>query len=277
MIFVIGGCGRLGQAISALYRDRAVVSLKREIYQDWWRTKSPGTITRHFEPYAQSDSTVFITAGLLDPSLARDEHNKVNYLLPKHVVEGVTPLGLRVVTFGTIMERIIQNKNAYIQSKTMLGDYVAGAAAKHGQATHMRIHTLYGAGQPSPFMFLGQIHHALTNRVVFEMSPGNQLREYHHLDDEVQAIRLLVDAKVHGAVDLSHGEPISLKVLAHHVFKSFGVESLLRIGALPEPQEENYTAVFERPALLKNSSFRTTLPAVVSYLQGLSPKMEKSA
>lgn len=278
MISVIGGRGRLGRAISALYGDHAVLALPREVYQEWWRPNSADAVARFFESRGDDRSTVFVAAGLLDPRLPRDEHMQVNYLLPRHVIEGATRLGMRVVTFGTVMERlIVATKNAYVQSKTLLGDYVAQAANEHTPATHIRVHTLYGGGEPSPFMFLGQIRRALVEHTVFEMSPGNQLREYHHLDDEVRALRVLADAHVNGVIDLNHGEPISLKMLARHVFKSFGAESLLRIGALPEPPEENYGTVFERPALLNDSNFRATLPAVVSYLRDLSPKMEKSA
>src|SRR3569832_1087973 len=124
-------------------------------------------------------------------------------------------------------------------------------------------------------MFLGQVHQALTDHTEIEMSPGNQLREYHHLDDEVRAIRDVVDAKVHGVIDISHGEPVSIKALARHVISSINDEPLLRIGALPEPREENYTAVLDRPELLMNVRFRPTLPAVVIYLAARSPKMEK--
>lgn len=278
MIFVIGGRGRLGGAIHALYQDHEAVSLRREIYQDWWRDNSPAAISRFFEPYVESNPIVFVTAGVLDPKLTAEEHLRVNYLLPKHIIEGAIPVGARVVTFGTIMERIITgDRNPYVRSKAALGAYVSDMTAGNDRVAHLRVHTLYGAGAPSPFMFLGQIYQALTDNAVFEMSPGNQLREYHHLDDEVRAIRAVVDAKVHGVFDISHGEPVSLKELARHVFSSFNAEPLLRIGALPEPREENYTAVFERPELLKNVRFRPTLPAVVDYLAALSPKMEKRA
>lgn len=278
MMFVIGGRGRLGRAISALYGEHAALVLPRQVYQEWWRPNSAGAVARFFESRADNRSTVFVAAGLLDPRLPRDEHMQVNYLLPRHVIEGATRLGMRIVTFGTVMERIIvANKNAYVQSKTQLGEYVAHAADKQAPVTHIRVHTLYGGGEPSSFMFLGQIRRALADHAVFEMSPGNQLREYHHFDDEVRAIRALAEANVNGTIDLNHGEPISLKMLARHIFKSFGAESLLRVGALPEPQEENYGTVFERPPLLNDSNFRATLPAVVSYLRDLSPKMEKSA
>ena len=271
MIFVIGSRGRLGQAISSLYPQRDTAALKRDIYQDWWKQGSAAEIARFFEPHAGSDTTIFITAGLLDPKLPADDHIKVNYLLPKNVIAGTSQLGVRVVTFGTIMEKVINHKNSYIESKAALGEYVEARGAGR-RALHVRVHTLFGGGEPSRFMFLGQIHQALLNRTAFDMSPGNQLREYHHLDDEARAIRALAESGITGAVDLSHGQPVSLKDLALHVFAAFDAGHLLRVGALPAPPEENYGTTFSRLPLLQHIDFRNTLPAVVSYLQELSPQ-----
>lgn len=275
MIFVIGGRGRLGQAIIASYPNDNVISINRHIYQDWWQNDSQDKISHFFEPWSDSNSIVFVTAGILDPRISQEEHLKVNYLLPRHLIEGATKVGLRVVTFGTVMERLIANKNPYIYSKAMLGNYVSDFSAAEKLAVHLRVHTLYGIGQPSPFMFLGQIYHALRNQVVFEMSPGNQLREYHHIDDEVRAIGVLVEAETNGILDLSHGEPVSLKAIASYIFKAFNAESLLRVGALQEPKEENYGTVFQRSDLLLKIEFRKTLPAIVNYLKACSLEIEK--
>lgn len=272
MIFVIGGRGRLGQALSAHYQDQEAVSLHREIYEDWWRDDAQDGVIEFFAPYAGSGGIIFVAAGLLDPTAPQEDHSKINYLLPKHVIDGATQLGMRVVTFGTIMERIINRKNPYIQSKAALGEYVANIGDAQNQVLHVRVHTLFGGGEPSSFMFLGQIYRALKNKTVFEMSPGNQLREYHHIEDEVRAVRVLADSKIRGVVDLNHGEPVSLKAVANHIFKSFDAESLLRIGALPEPKEENFGEIFQRLDLLKSVNFRETLPAIVTYLKALSSK-----
>jgi len=59
------------------------------------------------------------------------------------------------------------------QSKTMLSDYIADFPAVENRPLHLRLHTLYGLGTPSPFMFLGQIYRALLNETFFEMSPAS--------------------------------------------------------------------------------------------------------
>lgn len=267
VIFVIGSRGRLGQALCATYRDCEVICLHREIYQHWWKDSAVSDISRCFQAYRNQGAVVFVASGLLDPAIPLEEHLKVNYLLPKNVIEGVCNMGIRVVTFGTIMELIIADKNPYIQSKKALGEYVQGHS--NTPITHIRVHTLYGSGKPHSFMFLGQIYIALKHKTIFRMSAGNQLREYHHIDDDTAAVRLLVDSQLDGIVDLNHGGPVRLKEIAQYVFKAFNLEDLLHIGALPSPKAENYGATFERPTRLSNVQFRPALPAIVTYLEAV--------
>jgi nucleoside-diphosphate-sugar epimerase len=176
---------------------------------------------------------------------------------------------LRTVTFGTIMERLAgdTSANAYVASKVQLGNFVAGFSAGQVSPLHIRIHTLYGGGPPDDFMFLGQMLHALVSGSGFSMSPGVQLREYHHIDDEIIAISRLVEAGNCGVMDLNHGAPVRLKELASHVFEQFDRRELLNIGALPGPAADNYETLFERTPLLKGLVFRDTLPAIVEYLR----------
>lgn len=267
MIYVIGGRGRLGQEICSFYRDAGFVSLKRDIYRNWWQEGSADEVARYFENCLSENSVIYITAGLLDPRLPEDDHMKINYLLPKNVIRGATKLGMRVVTFGTVMEQLINDQNPYIHSKRTLSNYISDFSLGSQSATHLRIHTLYGGGQPSPFTFLGQVNCALKNKSIFKMSPGYQLREYHHIHDEVRGIDVLLKSGVNGVLDLSHGEPLSLKDLAKCIFKEFKCGSLLAIGALPMPKEENYGTIFQRSDNLGNIKFRKARSGVVSYLK----------
>lgn len=116
-------------------------------------------------------------------------------------------------------------------------------------------------------MFLGQIADSLFNQTQFNMSSGNQLREYHHIDDEVCAISSLVRAKMHGVFELNHGSPVALKDFAHYIFKEFNRLDLLNIGALSSPVKENYDIIFERSSVLSHITFRETLSATVNYLR----------
>lgn len=267
MKLIVGGRGRLGQALARAWPAGEVLCLDRAVYEGWAQAGAEADVARFFAPWAGSASTVFVASGLLDPKLAPAEHQQVNVDLPRNVIAGAASLGLKVVTFGTVMESLLAQQNPYIQSKAALGRHVAELAAAGQPVTHVRVHTLFGGGAPSPFMFLGQILTALRERTPFDMTLGKQLREYHHIDDEARAIRALDAAGVSGVLDLSHGEPISLAELATTVFAAFGAEDLLHLGARPEPLEENYSTVFARHPLLGPQAYRPALPAIVDYLK----------
>jgi nucleoside-diphosphate-sugar epimerase len=264
MMVILGGEGRLGRALAAAYP--AVLRLPRAAYADWWQAGSADEVTRFLTPYADQSPTVMVAAGLLDPRLGADELARVNVALPSNVIEGAARLGIKVITFGTVMETLLARQNAYVQSKTALGDHVAAEAARGKSALHIRLHTLYGGGPPSPFMFLGQVLDALQHRTPFAMTQGRQLREYHHVDDDAAAIKLLAAADLHGVVDLSHGAPVSLRALATHLFNAFDAPQLLGVGQLPEPAEENFSTHFKPHPLLTPSLFRDSLHGAATYL-----------
>lgn len=266
MKFILGGRGRLGQALSRQFAAGGVCGLDREVYQDWSAEDGASGAARFFDSHAVRGDTVLVASGLLDPALPAAELARINVTLPSNIIAAAATRGLHVLTFGTVMETLQANPNPYVRSKLALAGIAAVAAATQA-VTHIRVHTLYGAGEPSPFMFLGQILTSLRSGTPFEMTSGRQLREYHHVDDEARAIATLCDAGVRGVFDLSSGTPVTLRDLALAIFDAFDAGPLLRLGARPEPAEENYGAVFQAHPLLRASDFRPTIPSVVSYLQ----------
>lgn len=276
MIFVIGGRGRLGKAITTEYAAENAESIERAVYEDWSQNDSRDKVTRYFDTKAAEGSVIFVTSGLLDPRLSQEELLRINYFLPKNIIEGVTKIGFKVVTFGTVMESLLNIKNPYVLSKAALGQYVADVASARCPVTHLRIHTLFGVGEPSPFMFQGQMLDAIRRDVPFEMTTGNQLREYHHLEDEGRAIRRIAESISYGLLDVSHGQPVSLKDIAESVFISMGKRSLLRIGSLRDPPEENYKQKFTCPSILNNVQFRDSLPAIVDYIKACTTHLKSA-
>ena len=125
-----------------------------------------------------------MTSGLLDPNRNYEDLLRINYHLPKNIIDGVRYLGMRVVTFGTVLERSLRPKNNYVTSKLALSNYIEALDATYQTTSHLQLHTLFGKGQPNRFMFLGQILSALKKNKPFFMISERQLREYHHYDDE---------------------------------------------------------------------------------------------
>lgn len=268
MIYVLGGRGRLGRAIAAAYGTGDVVSLERSVYEEWWRPGAEQDI-RHFFAAAAPGSAVVVASGVLDPALPASDHERVNVDLPIRVVDGACLAGLRVLTVGTVMERLASSSNRYVIAKMKLAQAVEQRAADGLPVVHAQVHTLYGGGLPSPHMFLGQMLTALEAGQAFEMSPGLQLREYHHVDDDAKALRALLDTTSTGVVALSHGEPCTLRDLASHVFEQLDAMPLLRLGARPEPPNDNFATVLPRPSFLSHVEFQPALPGVARYMKAL--------
>lgn len=265
-IYLIGGRGRLGQAIAREYADSDVIMPDRAIYEAWSKEGAEREIARYFERQA-GESLVFVTSGLLDPRLPAESLQGVNFRLPKNLIAAVAPLGMRVVTFGTVMETFTGTQNAYVESKRSLSEYVNTSGRTGRGALHLQIHTLYGLGAPTPFMFLGQILDAIRRSAPFPMTSGRQLREYHHLEDEARAIRWLAESAAHGTVALSHGNSLPLRDIAVAVFEGLEKSELLRVGAIADPVEENFERAFEPVVLPAAIKFREALPAIVAYMK----------
>jgi nucleoside-diphosphate-sugar epimerase len=269
MNLVIGARGRLGGALVSHLSGEETVALERSVYSAWTQPGAAENVTNVLKSFAAGPHTIFVAAGITDPKRPSEEHNQVNLNLPQNVIEGASRLGLRVITFGTIMEEVVgrTGENPYYDSKMRLSDYVRKSADDAADVLHIRIHTLYGGGPPERFMFLGQLLDAVRRRETFKMSAGDQLREYHHVDDDVTAISLLANSTIKGFVNLSHGVPVRLRELATYVCGRFDCLDRLQIGALPTSGNENYDRLFEPLSIPGGVKFRETLPAVFDYMK----------
>lgn len=273
-VWVIGARGRLGLAVQQAAHGSRIITPDRAVYQNWAQAGAVDAATRYFEPMAATGGTVFVAAGLLDPAAPPEALSAVNLDLPRTIIAAATKVGLTVVTFGTVTEGRLANP--YAQSKTALRDHVAAVASPDRCVLHLQLHTLYGLGAPSPFMFLGQLLHAITSGQRFRMSSGRQLREYHHVADDAAAILHLAAHAPAGVHALGHGEPVTLLSLAEAVLADFGRPDLLAAGELPEAAGETYAPVAGKSPLIQGLAFRDTLPSVAEYLR-LQAKGEGTA
>ena len=141
------------------------------------------------------------------------------------------------------------------------------ARSSEGRFLHIRLHTLYG-GVVKPYMFLGQVLQSLRSGTPFSMSSGDQLREYHHVEDVGESVaRLMGSGWREGAMDLSAGAPLSLASFAKAIYAHFGKERLLRIGSLPRPEGENLDRVFPRSPESWLPSSRDAVAGVIGWLE----------
>ncbi len=269
MFYLVGARGRLGQAIAKEYGDCGIVSLDRSTYEDWTRPGAHDLVSRYFDGYSNNGGVIFVASGLLDPKMSHEALLRVNYHLPKNLIDGAAKLGIKIITFGTVLEGLLQQNNNYIQTKRALSEYINTVVGEDRLVIHLRMHTLYGIGQPSPFMFLGQMLASIRNNVPFKMTSGHQLREYHHFTDESKAIKQILNIVPCGVMNLSHGKPLRLRAIAESVFDALGKSDLLCVGSLPEPLEENYETVFNPLEFLHDLTFQESLPAIVNYISSM--------
>jgi nucleoside-diphosphate-sugar epimerase len=268
MNFVVGARGRLGKSLVSHLPVSKTLALDRSVYASWTHAKGAEAAANFLKEYSGTDSVIYVASGLTDPKRPLEDHLKINLDLAKNIIEGASRQGIRVVTFGTIMEAIVghDSPNPYFNSKLRLNDYVL-AASREEKLLHVRLHTLYGGGAPAPHMFLGQLFDAIRKKETFRMSAGTQLREYHHVEDDVVAIERLVSAGISGAINLSHGAPVQLGGLARHVCEQFDCLDRLEVGAIQTADSENFDRIFERAANLREMVFRDAFAAVVEDLK----------
>ena len=266
MKIVIGANGRLGSAICAALGSRDTLAPNRAIYENWWQPGMEATIGAYLDRVNSPVECILVAAGVIDPRASAIDHERINFHLPRQILRAAAPRRIRVVTFGTMMEVISSGvpRSAYVASKLALANEVQ---ATRPNALHVRINTLYGGSLPPPHMFIGQMLDAIIARSRFLMSPGNQMREYHHVDDEAKAIIALISSTHSGAIDLNHGAPVTLAELARRTFEALGIPELLQIGALPAPVNERLDLEFVRHPTLRDCHFRDVLSAMPVYMR----------
>ncbi len=265
MTVVIGASGRLGQGLIQAHGNQNLIALGRSDCHAWAEDNAVELIVTTLKSVTEPGDTVYVASGLLDPRLPQKALEAVNFALPRNVILAGEQLGLKVVTFGTVLEGMMKQPNAYVGSKERLSEYVAEAVSRNVSVLHCRMHTLFGLEDPPRFMFLGQLFAAARSGVPLGMTSGLQLREYQHVLDTASAVLAIQASGALGHVTISHGKPVKLRDIATSVGKAIGFPELGKFGALADPPEENYAVVFQPTQLPEHIGFRDTLPAIAEY------------
>jgi hypothetical protein len=210
-------------------------------------------------------------SGIVNPQIEYAELIEVNFHLPRALHIFAKKYEIKLVTFGSIMENLndIAISNPYVLSKKKYFEYVQEINAQESTSLHLQFHTWYGGASLQKFMFLGQMFTAIQKGEIFHMSQGNQLREYHHISDDLNVLSYLLNIDAQGVFQINHGESVTLKSLAENVFSEFKVSQLLRLGTLPQPEVDNYQTVFSSSTLLGDQKFRKTVPGIIEYFKFL--------
>jgi len=271
-LILFGAHGQLGSAIARAFPagdSTQFVAMPWEIAGHWQAAQ----ITAWLGQQPRLDETDIVFAnGLTDPSLGRVALTQSNTDFPLRIIEAGSRFpGLRFMTIGTVMEARSSISNGYVASKLALSRQVAALALGplQGRLLHLRLHTLYGVGEPHPHLFLGQMLSALRANRPFSMSSGRQYRQYHHTDDVAVAVLAILRANWQHLplLQLNSTETLQLGQIAEEVFGHFGKLPLLKMGALTEQA----TDVWEDPHYVPTDpayfpAARPALPNIVTWL-----------
>lgn len=260
-IAVTGASGFIGRYVIAALASRGVevLALSRRLQEGSglspnvrWRVfdlDSPETDT--LRELAGSDGVIHLAWEEL-----RDFRSPAHFerLLPMHYrfLKSVLDAGLpRLYVAGTCLEYGLQSGclderlpaqpvTAYGYAKAALYRQLDFLKEQRGFGlTWARLFYLYGEGQPANTLY-SQVRAAIAKGVKrFPMSPGEQLRDYLHVEEAAELLVQLVlrdcDA---GLVNLCSGKPVSVRSLVERWFAEAGVEIELDRGAYDYPSYE---------------------------------------
>ncbi len=237
-VLVIGENSRLTKSLVHISKIPLIV-VKKEIYEKWFYDHELISYLKKIG-FSNYDS-IIITKSIIDPGFDINELNKWNFLFQKKIIEilELNKIKTNIFLIGSIFEKSLIINN-YLDSKRNLSNYILTNEFSYINPLIIRLHTLYGIGHPPSNMFLGQIFNSLKNKTKFNMSDGNQIRQYHHYNEVSNFLldiisNLRVKVKI---LDLTGNEWVKLKDLANSIFNYFKCTELLNIGSLKKPQNE---------------------------------------
>ena len=256
---IVGRNGNLAKKLKDRYPNARVIPSKE--YLTWEKVLDVRKII-------DSETTdIFVAIGIVSRRASAQDLELINYKIPALIASAVSSTDSRIITFGTIMEKKLQlsAKNPYVASKNRLSLYLQNNLEPRSYL-HLLINTLYGGYRMNPEMFLGQLFASIKTNSRFNMSDGSQIREYHHIEDDLRALELFLEKRVGGVQEISHGESFHLEEIARQVLIHFNMEERLIRGALNSPTEEIYEPIGVKNLLLKEISFRPTIDGIISYI-----------
>jgi nucleoside-diphosphate-sugar epimerase len=274
VILLVGRRGNLSLSIQKHFADEEILVIGSEIASDWCEEDGLVRIGRDTKRLGIDPTMIVNAAGLVNPRTNSMQLRNVNYILPRNLQLYSRDQNIKLVTFGTILENFIDvaYSNNYLSSKREFFEHLQKWPVEDANFLHLQIHTWYGVPKPHPHMFLSQLLYSIMYKGDFAMTSGEQVREYHHIDDDMGALRFLLDSQTNGIVQLSHGESMSLKEMAALILENYSMKDLLQIGKLETPVNEKFNYTYKRNTLLSSISFRDSVSGITDYFDELLGK-----
>ena len=208
----------------------------------------------------RSFDAVVHLAGTLPGRAARGDLFAINAGGTSAVLEHLAGPGTHVVLFSS---GLVYGKHpgpyceamecapvdAYAQSKLAAETLVKSwARAARSPAAVLRPSVIYGPGAPSG-MLLVSLMAALHTQQPFEMTGGEQLRDFLHVQDAAAAVATVLQQRAEGTWNLASGDSRSVRDVAELCATIAARPDLLRIGALPYREGEIFDYRLDNGAL----------------------------
>jgi dTDP-6-deoxy-L-talose 4-dehydrogenase (NAD+) len=148
-----------------------------------------------------------------------------------------------------------QPANPYAYAKAALHQQLQFLQTTHPfKLTWARLFYLYGAGQ-APSSLYTQLQQAIARGdSVFNMSGGEQLRDYLPVEIAAQQlVQLAMNHEIAETVNICSGQPISVRGLVEHWLKEKNSELALNLGYYPYPDYEPLAFWGDNPAFTNSN------------------------
>ena len=165
-----------------------------------------------------------------------------------------------------------QPTEAYGQSK-LAAEALARAhsGARRAALSVLRPSVLYGPGAPAGMLIVSLLE-SLRRATPFEMTPGEQLRDFLHVDDAARAVAAVIEQRAEGTYNLASGVSVTIRRAAELGAAIAGRPDLLRPGALAYRASEVFDYRMDASALVRAVGWQpeTTLSAGLAALWSAS-------
>lgn len=271
MILLVGRTGIVARAFQKALGQEAIHVVGSDVTNIWTKRVGIKYVDEYISKLPEKPSIIFNASGKTNPLESAETLKEINFNLPVNLLNYAYRNDIKLITLGSVMEADEEtcSGNLYLQSKTMFLDYVLQKEFLLSNLFHAQLHTLYGGWMLHPHMFLGQIFNALRAKSVFIMQDGNQLREYHHVDDDIAAILSLIEMDLIGIHKISHGEILKLKSIAETIFSAFNLDSNLVNLSTSQLVNRKYLLGNSKNSKLNQINFRDSMIGIIEYINEL--------
>jgi len=205
----------------------------------------------YFDFFEKPDVLIHLAWGNL-PNYKSEYHLEVNLLSNLYFINSIIKGGLsRINVIGTCLEYGMQNgclneemetypDNPYALAKDILRKYTQELSKySNFQYNWIRLFYIFGKGQNKNSLF-GQIENAIENKeLVFNMSGGEQLRDYLPVEKVADYItKIALNEQYQKIINCCSGTPISVRKLVENYLISKNISMKLNFGYYPYPDYE---------------------------------------